>query len=1004
MAAREHGSAAEPGRRPDGPVPHPGSEQQAAEVGAPADGDTPANAQPPADEGTPANARPPAEGAGQQSYRLRWVAVRLRAGRSGALATFALVLATAFLAAAVPRAVDRYQDHALRQAVSQARPQDRGLNLSAGDDAVGSSAGSTLLPAYGDMVEKTFQGLARPPIHLAASGPVYGVRTSKESPVPDPGLPRMSPLPPAASLVAQAGLASHVRVVSGRLPKAPPNPGSADVPSTVEAAVTEQTARVLHLHVGQRVHLRSQFQGRETVVVSGVVAPRDPHSLYWTEDDDLLAPLVGHGPAAPGDPPPAYWHFTMLVDRSATAAFLPLATGTDVYWHNPLDLSRLSAHQVPGVLAEISSFQSGPLSERLRKDTGSDLRVDDALGGVLQDFSAQRSASSPLVLVATVGVGTTAFAVLLMAGGLAAERRRAESALLRARGVSLAGLVRRLAAETAAAAVPGGAAGTALALALLPTGRWLLPVLLGTAATLTAVLALPLRAAGAVRRPRPAEREDVATARPSRRRVVVELTLLVLVAGAVAALRQRGAGGAASGATGSGSVTSGGWGDDPFVAAAPVLVAAAGAVLLLRLYPLPLRLLARPTARLSGAVTHLGLARAGRSPSTGRLPLLAMLIALTVASFGGSVLAGVDHSRDRAAAATVGADARVDAETALAPQLPAQLRKVPGVGQAVTVRVEPNSQDTAFNEPYSVVIVDPAAYRRLTRAAGLPDFPESALTGHADADGALPAVLSPDLARELGSRAVQISTGVGTVGIRKAAVVATTPATPGSSFVVVSARALAALHPVQAALSQYTEPTTMLLMDAPGQHIDTAKLRAAAEHTTAAVTVLTRAEQRAALADDPLQHGARRIFDAAVAAGAGYSALAMLLALLQAAPGRLTLLARLRTMGMTRGQARRLVLLEMLPQALLAAVGGVLLGLAVIPLLGPGIDLRTLAFGTGPQDLPAVDFGLGLRADPWSLALPSAGLVVLACAVLLAQAWVSGRRRESTELRAGDRV
>ncbi len=193
-------------------------------------------------------------------------------------------------------------------------------------------------------------------------------------------------------------------------------------------------------------------------------------------------------------------------------------------------------------------------------------------------------------------------------------------------------------------------------------------------------------------------------------------------------------------------------------------------------------------------------------------------------------------------------------------------------------------------------------------------------------------------------------------------------------------------------------------MAAPGRHIDAKALKSVVRHTTAYVTMLTREQQRAALDDTPLQHGARTIYLSAVAAGAAYSALALLLSLLQAAPQRTTLLARLRTMGMTGRQSRRLVLLEMLPQVLLAAVGGVLVGLAVIPLLGPGIDLRALTFGTGPQNLAPVDFGLGLHADPWSLALPSAGLLVLACVVLIAQAWLSGRRRESTELRAGDRT
>jgi putative ABC transport system permease protein len=512
-------------------------------------------------------------------------------------------------------------------------------------------------------------------------------------------------------------------------------------------------------------------------------------------------------------------------------------------------------------------------------------------------------------------------------------------------------------------------------------------VYLGLAVTAVAVVALPVRAAWVARRPRPAEREDVASVRPSRRRLVVELTITVLVVGAVAALRQRGTG----------------HGTDPFLAAAPVLVAVAAALVLLRVYPLPLRLLARPAARLTGAVTHLGLARAGRTPATNQLPLLALLVSLTVASFGGSVLAGIDHGRDRAATATVGADARIDSEISLSQELPGEVKKVPGVGHVVTVRVEHNGPTTQFPMPYSLVIVAPADYAELTGEVGLPSFPSSVYGGW-HGHGPLPAVLSPQMAKALGHDTASITSGVGEIEVRRAATLATTPATPGEDFVIVSSDQLAAVHPDMAAFHQYLGATTLLAMAAPGKRIDSAALHRTASHSTTYVTVLTRSEQRAAMTDSALQHGARTVYLWAVAAGALYSALALLLSLLQAAPQRATLLARLRTMGMTKRQSRRLVLLEMLPQALLAAIGGVLVGLAVIPLLGPGVDLRSLTFGTGPKSLAPVDFGLGLHADVWSLALPSVGLVVLACVVLLAQAWMSGRRRESQELRAGDRT
>ncbi|WP_146088333.1 FtsX-like permease family protein [Actinacidiphila yanglinensis] len=935
--------------------------------------------------------------------RLPWVRVRLRSARATALATFGLVLITAFLAAALPRAVDRYEDRALRHAVQSGSVQNRGIALTATFQAQLSTMPSDpLAPSTLDSVQSSIRSLLASNAPLDPHGGVYGVRTGKESDVPDPSVARTSSHDPAADLVAQAGLGAQSRLVAGRMPHAPGVIREGEPPPPVDAAITERSAQVLHLKVGTVLHLRGLGDTPLTVHVTGIVAPRDPKAPYWNEDPDLLGPVKTTAPAGPDDDPETYWHFTLLANPYAGDSIPQLGWGANLYWYEPLQVGRLTAHGMPALQTVLSSLSGGPLAVTLQDQTGTPVRVGDSLGATFTAFSQERDATSPMVLIAAIGVGTTALAVLLMTGGLAAERRRGEITLLRSRGGSLRGIAGRLAGETAAAAVPGGAVGTLLALVLLPTERWRLPVLLAALVTAVVALALPLRAGFAVRRPRPEGREDVATAKPSRRRLVVELTVVVLMAGAVVALRQRGAGGSGGSTGGSGSD---GLGDDPFLAAAPVLVAIGAALVLLRLYPVPLRLLARPAARLRGAVTHLGLARAGRSPATGQLPLLAVLVALTVTSFGGSVLAGISHGRDRAATATVGADARIDAiSPTLDTRLPKAVKGVPGVGTVTAARVEPADGDgTEFRGAYELVIVDPASYVELNHEIGLPSFPAGALTG-GHPGGTLPAVLSPGLAGQIGRKTLTIGSDVGTLTIREAAVVRATPAAPGSAFVIVSAADVAALHPEAAQYSQLSAPTTLLAMTAPGGHIDAQALRKAVKGGVTTASVVLRSQERAALADTPLQHGAHRLYLTAVAAGAGYSALALLLSLLQAAPGRATLLARLRTMGLTRGQARRLVLLEMLPQVLLGAVGGVLVGLAVIPLLGPGIDLRALAFGTGPRDFAPVDFGLGLRANPWALALPSAGLLILACVVLLAQAWVTGRRRESTELRAGDRV
>ncbi|MYR56475.1 ABC transporter permease, partial [Streptomyces sp. SID625] len=106
----------------------------------------------------------------------------------------------------------------------------------------------------------------------------------------------------------------------------------------------------------------------------------------------------------------------------------------------------------------------------------------------------------------------------------------------------------------------------------------------------------------------------------------------------------------------------------------------------------------------------------------------------------------------------------------------------------------------------------------------------------------------------------------------------------------------------------------------------------------ASVGVELRSAERARFVDSPLQSGAEHIYTAAVAAGTGYAVLALLLALLRSAQERGAMLARLRTMGLTRAQGRRLLVLESLPQAVLAAAGGALTGWATIRLLSPGID------------------------------------------------------------------
>lgn len=940
-----------------------------------------------------------------------WVRTRLRAAPGAAVALALLVGLAACLAGAFPRAVDRYEDAGLQRTLRQARPEHTTVRVSAPQPDLGLLPERRAAALRPDVLERQYEkvlGAVGSPLSVQRAQSAYGVAGTVSPAVPDPWLPRPTGLPARISLAAQNGLADHARVRTGRLPRAP-HPVDASTPE-VEAAVTAATAKALHIEVGSVVHMPAPGRDPLAVRVTGILVPRDPDGAYWSTVPLLRTPTLVTLPT-PGPDPDKYWLGALLLAPEAAPALLGTSTNPARYWHLAPALGGLHAHDLDRLRPAVAALESGPGLQRARAVTDDGTDIDTGLDDALASFSRLRSGIAPLVSVAAAGTATVVAVVLLMTGGLAADRRRAELALLRARGASLSGLAGRLLAETAVIAVPAGALGLAASLLVVPAGRVTPAVLAALAVTLAACAALPLRAALAHRAVRlAAPREDIASVRPSRRRTVAELTLLVLAAGAVATLRRRGTTG------------------DQLTAVAPVLVGVIAALVLLRVYPLLLRRLSGPVGRLRGAVGHLSLARAGRTQGSAVLPLLALLTALTTAAFGGSVLAGVAEARDRAALLTVGADARADAGTPLPADASARARSVPGVRAVTPVSIAYQAKPEDGENAVPLLGVDPQGYDTLTTSTGLGPFPADRITargqtgtgrstaggpsgtgrlpargpsgttartakarpgaGHLagdDRSGPLPAVASPSVASSYGTRRpflVRLEDG-SAITVRIVLVRDRTPAVSGPDFLIVDRAGLPA---------PASRPTTLLLT---GDHVDADALRKAVGGSAA---VRLRTEERARYADSPLQSGAEHVYTAAVATGAGFAVLALLLSLLRAAPERSALLARLRTMGLTRAESRRLLILESLPQALLAALGGTLTGWTAIRLLAPGIDLTTVAFPSARTPLTETR----LHPDTWSLLLPALAVVTVAVGVAALQAWWAQRRGSVTELRAGD--
>ncbi|MEB3963025.1 ABC transporter permease, partial [Streptomyces kunmingensis] len=368
-----------------------------------------------------------------------WVRTRLRTAPGAAAALFLLVLLTSCLAAAFPRAVDRYEDRGLRQAVTDEAPSRMIL------DVTTSEPGLELAPD--ERAEKLSSGVAQTAYRkIAAALPKpfaadpressYGLRTLAEGLiVNDDGLPRPDGLVPQFTLYAQNGLAEHAKVTAGRLP------GAAYTARRMEAVVTRETARHLRLRTGSVIHVPGADARPIAVHITGIVTPENASGAYWSATSQLRTPRLR---TTKDMPPSRYWTAGLLLHPDAAPALVNTGP-VEQYWHIAPDTSAFTARQLPALKAGLAYMKDGPGLLKVRKasgDPGTD--VSSGLDDVVARFEELRSGITPVVAVAAYGTGTVACIVLIMAGGLAADRRRGELALLRSRGGSLRGIGGRL--------------------------------------------------------------------------------------------------------------------------------------------------------------------------------------------------------------------------------------------------------------------------------------------------------------------------------------------------------------------------------------------------------------------------------------------------------------------------------------------------------------------------------------------------------------------------------
>ncbi|MGD0686296.1 MAG: hypothetical protein ABSA03_14410 [Streptosporangiaceae bacterium] len=875
-----------------------------------------------------------------------------------------VLLVTCFLAAAAPRLLEVFQTRILRETLAAAPAVDRTVSVTTGlvASGIGRSPGGSRQPGSGrppggdreagqlSATTAVLRRGIRPPLASPRGSAWASVTTPDLSVLNPAATARPGVKDPQLEIVYRDPVRGHLRLIAGTLPdRFSAGQVTGQRITTLDVAVTAATAARFGLHPGSDLrigtqpvnpktgHLVLQATGlpRAVLHVTGVVRPTGPSTAFWTYDSLAAGPVLQD--AFSRFP---YWAGAVFIGPDELAALPSVYSGQplSLLWDLPLSMSSLTASQVPQVQGALQALQVSRLAVAAGAPYPQPLMITPNPQTVLAPFPAQQAAAGLVLSLTITGVFGIGVVLILLASRLVVDRRDAELEALRARGSSLPGLALRVLAGTGPLVVISLAAGIIAAVAASPGGgvpaSWEMAALLGVIALAGPPLLAMLRHRDSAQSRR-AARADVTIRRRSTRRAVAELSAAALAVLLVAALRFR--------------APAGGGGVNLVTGTGPLLVALLAALLAIRCYPAPLRMALRLTTRRRGAAVYLGLARAARSAATALLPALALILAMTLAGFGGMIAATVTSARVADSWQQVGADATVTVADLhpITAAAAAMLARVAGTRHSVTVSDEAGRL-LIGGHVVSTTAVDapPVRYAALSADTPLGSFAPSLLAdrarggarqpGHPAA--AVPVLVSPGMA-SLSGRTGTLATDVDQpLRVRVAGVLPATPAVPDGSFIVVPAWAAnraAGPWPVNEALLT-------------GADLNAAALRGIVRRfIPGGALTLRAAVLRQDAAASPLASAATRIFALCLAAAALLAVVAVVLGFALSADSRERLLVTLTTLGLRHRQAMAVAAGEALPLLVVAVAGGLLAALALPVAVGPALNLAVF-IGTGP--------------------------------------------------------
>ncbi|WP_405958208.1 hypothetical protein [Streptomyces phaeochromogenes] len=946
---------------------------------------------------------------------LRWVAVREMRAEVPLLVCLAVLVALlTAVAAAGPGLLDRLAGRALASRLEQEQQVEPGVLFSArfepadsaDADAWASDLAEDLLPVTEVIANAAPDALNGGLVHDSTRVELPLLRTVAGAGEVGLGLVYASDAP---------GRGAYVE---GRPP--------ARSGKRVEIAVSTRTRDALKLRLGQELPLSpgALDKVQATAVVVGFFAADDTDAKSGDADGTGSKGAEGKGGdakragVAGGD---RLWHEVPLLagpsrfpPRSAAGldweARALVAPGTvtalqaqagavlTVTWGMRLDLDAWTAARFAGergqgelqrllvrypddarsvFCGDIADF--GGMFCEIGPHPASTLQHSTHLPDALADFGRQWRQGRVVIsfaLASLLVVGLLAAAVTAL---LAVRRSLDAHRLKRARGASATGLALARALHTAPAVLLGVAAGIAAARSLPGPSPAYGQALLVTGLVWLLLPALTWHAL----RDRSVRTGDGTVPFAAGRRLTAEAVVLLLAAAGVVALRTRGTAAEA--------------GPDPLLAAVPALLGLATVAVLVRCYPLPVRILARFAARRRGVVSLIALSRAAKEAPARALALLVLVVTLAGAVFGGFVAGTLAEGRREAAGWQVGADASY-LGAHRSPAVAERLAQVRGVRETVSVRqlrVDPTSATSGSRYGIaSMVGVDGARLRaaaphspaaRALDAAGLTG-PQSGTDIRVLATGAR---AGDRLTITLHGRKLSLRV-VGPLPddvLQDPALGPLRGTTPSRErLLLADNRALTAIG------AGDFEGSSLLLY---GPHLDVQTLRSLvprAGHDTAVGELRIRSEEQADATADGMISVLRAAHTTCTALAVLLALLALVLELLLSAEARGRTTAYLRTLGLGGRATTGLHLLQLLPMVVAAVAGGTALGLTLPALLGPALDLREFTGGPAaptphPDLLLTAALGAGLGM-----------LVVMAVGV---ETWIGRRRGLGAVLRLG---